>query len=213
MKYFAFVLLSVSAILFSSCSGDNNPVNSTTGDANQYMPTTTGTTWTYNTPNGLMVETITKDTTIIGNVYRKHDVTFSAIPGRVFFNALRNSGNTCYGIVDDNGVLKEIVNLKDAVVGESWTYSISGVQNGTPYVANYKAKIGARDLTQSVGSSSYSNVIRVDITIDIVSNGVTYANAGTKNIFYAKGVGLIQATETTGTNTIVAQQLISYSIK
>lgn len=185
-----FASLAAFTMLMASCTKDSSSSSSV-----NYQPSTAGSTWTYHVENKInaaasfdyTLTSITKDSVINGKTY--HVYSSSAGGNEYYYH----SGTDYYQVASLTGVDQglELLYLKDQAVGTSWseskTISITGV-GSIPTTFNYT--IEDKLASYTVGSTTYSNVLKVKVTL--VPTGI---NNITQNLefYYAPNIGRVQS--------------------
>jgi hypothetical protein len=186
-------LFCIAGYLLSSCGkSDSSTVLVAAGN---YTPSTTGSSWTYNSnPGGSFTLTATtKDSLINGKTYK---VINNSSGANIYF---LKSGNDYYryGLINLPGLTApEELYLKDNVnVGTSW--QISQTQNvsygGSPITINMIGTytIEKNDTTLVLGSNTFTNAVKVNLSIKATYAAISF-DLGGGSFFYKDGVGLVR---------------------
>lgn len=214
-----FSLLAIISIM-SSCKKSTDDG----GTGETYLPNTVGTNWTYKvTTGGTAVSTVkytvsNRDTVALSR-------TYNIITGSNGTNQYYNkTGNDYFTFRSFNGQGLELNFLKqDKNVNESWSSSqtltgLSGLPGGiTSANINIVYTIKEKGSTKTVSGNNYSNVIKVEATINAAAAFLTLP-LGTAEFYFAKGIGIIESkinlsNTTLGFNIDEKYELQSYEIK
>ena len=217
------LLVCTIAALFSCKKSDNNP--NPVNPSGDYMAFSQNSTWTYSTttdgtaaPDYTLTMT-NKDTTINGKSYKV--VANSAGPnnyqGKVGADYYR------FGKIEPiapDGI-EELYLKADAATGGTWGITLppTDIPGIGTVNANGTYTIVARDITKTVLTNTFTNVIHVRLIGKASSPlfpGIQFTVL-TGNFYYAKGIGMVSYTlETTIPNTPTSTTQVdvkSYSIK
>lgn len=163
---------------------DANPASAAEQD---YLPTTTGSTWTY---GGISpyTATVTGATKVInGKTYREMETQQGSTVNKSY--VLKEKGvYTAVGLVAGTGNLEEIAILKaETPVGKPWeqTATINGIDT------KMTLSIVEKDISKTVEGKTYNNVINVKMVSSYSFMGQDLGFTTTAHYFFAKGVGLI----------------------
>jgi hypothetical protein len=179
-------------LLLAACSKDNSSGGGTTTVS--YQPVTAGSTWTYHVDNkknaaasfNFILTSTNKDTSINSKSY--HVFTNSTGGNEYYFH----SGSDYFQQASLTGLDQglELLYLKDAAVGTSWseTKSISIGGFAVPTTFNYS--IDDKLATYVVGSNTFNNVLKVKVTL--VPTGITIASQKLE-FYYAPNVGRVKS--------------------
>jgi hypothetical protein len=210
MKTKFFVALAAFVTVFSACQKDPDDNNNGGADNKDYQPTTAGSTWQYrSTASGDYTETATgQDTTING---QKYFIFRSEENGSRYVNKANNVYTT-FGYVQQVDQTINIIYLKDAAVGTTWTNSAN--YNGFPVDLTYT--IVSRDGEKVVNGTTYRDVIELNFTVSTNNPLTGLLTVATGKQFHAKGVGSITSTfnfELQNNTASDSTYLVSASIK
>ncbi|MCZ2223174.1 MAG: hypothetical protein LC122_06035 [Chitinophagales bacterium] len=223
----ALILLSATAIVFSSCKKDGGSSTPET-----YLPTTVGTNWKYKVQNGgtagpdvtYTMSSLTNN--INGNSYN----VATAAPNPPYGNRnFRQDGNDYWTTISVSPTTYlELKILKaDANVNDTWTttQTLTGLTLPIPGVTTATVTVNYK-MTQKGGTYTYSgvtynDVIKVDITsisAAVAVPGVPPLSIGTANFIFAKNIGLLKLASNLSNATLSLNQndsydLIAYEIK
>ncbi|MBX7156054.1 MAG: hypothetical protein U0Y96_00855 [Candidatus Kapaibacterium sp.] len=209
MKRLSVICLGLVVILLQSCSTDSNPVNSSNNTANLYFPLTNGSTWLYSTNMSVQItNTVVGDSVVVGTTYKKVEGAYVGGTTKQY-SCARNVGD---GVnmpkFDQNGVMRDIVWLKDNVkVGDTWSY----LSNDSGQESFYEFSCLQTGIQRTVRSKTYSDVICMKTVLGFNFAGKRLL-AGTVTTYFAKGIGMIEQTATSQTQT-QTMELESYTIK
>ncbi|MBC5773035.1 hypothetical protein H8S95_03080 [Pontibacter sp. KCTC 32443] len=171
--------------MLTSCSKDEE--GATPNTAEDYWPTTAGSTWNYGgmSPYTARVTGNTKD--FEGKTYRE------------FETQQGNTINKSYLLKDKDGVYKaigfmpntgevEITFLKpESAVGKPWVQSFT--MNGV--LTTITMSIEQKDITKTVENKIYDNVVNVKAVYTYSYMGQDLGIEFVVNYYFAKGIGLI----------------------
>lgn len=220
------ILLSATAIVFSSCKKDGGSSTPET-----YLPTTVGTNWKYKvtnagTPAADVTYTMSSLTNSInGNSYN----VATAAPNPPYGNRnFRQDGNDYWTTISVSPTtFLELKFLKaDANVNDTWTTTqtvtgLTGLPGGiTSATVTVNYKMTQKGGTYTYSGVTYNDVIKVDITsISATLPGIPTAfPIGTANFIFAKNIGLLKlasnlSNATLGLNQNDSYDLFAYEIK
>ena len=166
----------------------------------KFMPTTAGSTWNYSTQTYMplpstgtyTLKATAKDSVVSGKTYR------------VFTNS--SSDNEYYNITGTDyfqlGNLAainqrlELLYLKDAAVGTTWTETKTITFPGipTPISVPLNYSVTEKGISYTVGTKTFTDVAHVKVTIGTLSvMGFPITPVSDFNYYYARGVGRIYA--------------------
>ncbi len=202
MKKYAFFILALSVL---GCSKDvnsdlkNNSVNaseqSNSVAADTYLPLTAGTYWDYNVvkdkssakPSTFTVLNYKKN--INGKPYTGVKTVSEQTTDTVFYNQTQTNYYIAryQSTAANAGAQIEFEFLKDAPVGTKWSQSISA--GGTSL--KLAGKILQRDITLTVGGTTYKNVIHsyIEIKKQILFTGIVISK---QDFYVAKNIGIVK---------------------
>lgn len=226
MKKLLFTLALLTALIFSSCSSDEDKTESTGISTGNYWPLVVNNSWTY-FGEGLNSEIKIVGTQVFnGKTY--YEITDNANTdfdikswilkeGAVYFlKADEASAQAGSGIVTIESY--EIPFFKDNLAKDaSWTGSISPkvtykVGNQTQNLSakiTYKGLILATDATETINDVVYENVIKTRLRLTILVNNQTTESL--VEYTFAKDVGPIKTYEI-GNGISISRTLIDYNL-
>jgi len=164
-----------------------------------YLPTTTGSNWSYSNANltGNVSDTFYtfasgSNVTLNGNSYSLFKSTLGS-EDSVYY---RKSSGIYYSTLNledyfSTGGIKEVIILKDNVnVGSTWTDGFSGTSSGISVSVNFDNIISEKAVAATVGALSFPDVIKVTTSVNqkILSQSVPLGNY---ERWFARGIGLI----------------------
>lgn len=187
-----------------SCGDKDDYVQPTSNTAEDYLPTTKGSTWNYggNTPYTCIATGETK--VIDGKTYTKVEARVGTQVNASYIH----KENGVYTAVNylPNFPDVAIPMLKEQLpVGGTW--EVAMVVNGINTKMAFAIK--AKGLAKTVEGNSYKDVIHVEMVSSYTYMGYEVMDPITTNYYYAKGVGLILS-EFVG---MESRPLLSYDIK
>lgn len=216
MKTKLFATFLGCVIVLAACKKETSGSTTTNSDTTDYQPTSTGSTWTYNSSSqGSYTETATgTDTTINGDKYSVFSNSNGAAANRYV-----NKSNGVYKVYSYVAPLQQTLTLtylKDVSVGTNWEDNVTVTTNNIAIPVNFKYNIASRDGDKTVNGIDFKNVIEVtyDVSANIPLTGTV--QVGTGQDYYAKGVGLITRVinaNVQGTAFSDSTYLVSYQIK
>jgi hypothetical protein len=186
------ILLGVIVALFGiSCKKSSDSGGGANVVTDPYMTTAAGTTWNYKTHDnvtGADTNSITtstnKDTTLFGKSYHMfNDLTVET--NQTDTTYMSQLGNDYYQLASLSAQIDpfEMKYLSSsAAVGESWPNSFSSTSSGTTITATIKNTIEERGGSVTIGSKTYTNVIKVKTDITNANIQVSIPPFGTQNI-------------------------------
>ena len=188
------ILLGVIVALFGiSCkkSDSGSSDNNNTTPIDPYMTTASGTTWNYKTHDnvtGADTNSITtstnKDTTLFSKSYHMFtDLTVET--NQTDTTYMSQVGNDYYQLASLSSQIDpfEMKYLSSsAAVGDNWTNSLSSVTSGATITATIKNTIEEKGGSVTIGSKTYTNVIKVRTDIISANIQVAIPILGTQNI-------------------------------
>ncbi len=201
-------VLFFSIISLSSCSSDDSgdSLGTTTGN---YFPMAVNNKWDY-TDGATPTEMRLIGTTAFGGTtYYEMDDTNSALVAQSWVakkgaSYYQKVGTTTQ-VQGTTTVVIEPYEMKilkdDLAVGESWQGSASpkvdysGPSGSGSFRAgiSYEGTVTARDASETLGSITYTNIIKVEMEAVVNSNG--QINTITTEFWFAKDIGLIKEVE------------------
>ena len=196
-------------------TGGNNGGGSTS--ANTYLPTTTGSSWTY--VSDLPGNTEPAEAHITGVITKINGLDYfelkSSTPGKensLQYYYVKDHSFKILATTEHTATTVEMYCLKDDLpVGGEWTGSpsASGSINGVP--ARTLGKIIEIGIDKTVLGNNYKNVIHTQVIIQY-DYGSGFENSGTYDFYLAKGIGLIE-TDSNILGFVSSSKLSSYTIK
>ena len=211
MKALHIGALALTCLLFSCKKESDEDVTTGPGTGGDYFPSTAGSSWNLSSTSlgNYTVTSLGTDSTINGKKYFKFD---NSKGGRQYLNK-ENGVYTTYAHVPEIGQSVNMIVLKDAAVGTTWTNTVT--VNGIPMSYTYKVISAGTDKT--VDGKTYKDVIAIEYTVSMKepTTGTTF-NFGKGRQYYAKGIGGIAGAFEVGMpgNTVTdSTYLKSYIIK
>lgn len=196
---------------------DNTPGGNTS--ANTYMPTSTGTSWTYITSGLTAPETM--EAHITGVITPINGADYfelkSSTPGKeniVQYYYVKDHVYKTQATSLQAAITVEFYYLNDNLpVGGEWTSTPTptGSINGVP--ARTLGKILEKDISKTVLGKTYTNVIHTQVIIQYnygLGNG--FEDSGTYDYYLAKGIGLVEL-DANVFGVTASTKLSSYTIK
>jgi hypothetical protein len=193
MKTKLLITLTAFVLVFAACKKDDDDTDNGGGTTTEdYQPVKAGATWEYRSEmSGDYTEIATgRDTTFPGD--NKTYKVFTNTANEFRFVSKNNGEYTQRGFVQELDQDVEIVYLKDAATGTSWTENETVSQSGFTIPVKVVYTIASRDGSKVVNNKTYENVIAVDVAISANVFG-TELPVATARQFYAKGVGAISS--------------------
>jgi len=229
LKKRLLILLPVIILFFGACKKDegpyaglvlvsgDNPVGNNFSDT--YMPTSTGSSWTYITSGLTTPETMeTHITGVITNINGSDYFELkSSTPGKeniVQYYYVKDHVYKTQATSLLTALTIEFYYLNDDLpVGGEWTGvpTATGSINGVP--ARTLGKILEKDISKTVLGKTYTNVIHTQVTLQYnygLGNG--FEDAATYDYYLAKGIGLIES-DANASGVTASTKLSSYTIK
>ena len=191
MKKVLFIAI-LTCFLATSCSKSSDTPTSV---ANIYMTLSVGSTWNYeNTDivgggivsNYSLVST-NRDSTVSGSLY--HVFTNPGGPNE-YYNIADNVYSTYKKIQSKLGGTYKLVHYLD-LDNDTWSQNFNIVVNGLGQTLNLANTITEKNVTRTVNSKDYSNVICVKTVYSIPTIGPNYLTGYVKS-YYAPKYGLIE---------------------
>ncbi len=213
-----YLLIALSAILFTSCQKELNYDVTTGGTTNagNYQPTTKDSYWKYQDSSltGEITTLLATGTTKTINA-KSYDVFSTSTSGQPATESYFNRSGNQYSVLGFVGgtVNLEFIYLNDKeAVGYTWSYN-AGTVNG--FAAKINGKILGKGISKTVNAVNYTDVIhtQLDLQYDL---GAGFQSVGIYDFFIAKGVGIIRVESNLslfGASIITVSNLIDYSIK
>lgn len=166
MNFKLLLLGALVAITFSSCSkksDDPAPSSTNSSGANvsgSYFPSTTNSTWSFDGGNGPYTATVTgKEKVIGGSTYRELSSVYESNSSSPVLSYVRKDGNKYYSSNDLGTFNLKMIDL-DLPVGTTWNFIYPANQYSN---AVYTSKVTGVNLTRTVNSVNYTNVISVEM--------------------------------------------------
>jgi len=165
-----------------------------------FMPLTTGSSWTYATQTyqpapatgSYTIKATAKDSTISSKTYKVFTNTSGA-------NEYYNVTGTDYYQLGNLAALNqsiELLYLKDAAVGTSWTETKTITFPGVPTPINVPLNCSVTEtgISYTVGAKTFTDVTHVKITMGTLTvMGFSVTPVSDFNYYYARGIGRIYA--------------------
>ena len=203
--------LALSCLLFSCQKEKGEEPEGTVSPSGDYFPSSAGSEWKMSSTSlgEYTVTSLGTDSTINGKKYYKFDHSKG---GRQYVNK-EDGIYTAYAHVPQIAQSVNMIILKDATAGTTWTNSITS--NGIPM--EYKYKILSKDTDKTVNGKVFNNVIAVEYEVSMKEplTGTSFS-FGKGRQYYAKGVGGIAGAFEVGTPGSVVKDstyIVSYTIK
>lgn len=200
MQKSTFVFLALLLMLTSTNCKKNNGGN-TPAAADTYQPSTTGSEWNYTTTGtgagSFKITATSTDTTINSRTYRICTNT----GGQNTYYCKSGNDYYRYGrFAELNNEPLELLYLKDNLAtGQSWTETkiVNATVTGygtVPVTAVFVFTVAEKGTTHVVGSTTFSNVIKVTAvpSFSAFSSSIPVASY-TLEYYYAKNIGLIHS--------------------
>lgn len=206
MKKTLSLLVFITALMIG-CKKGNEKVN------DSWQPVTRGSYWKYdNTANltsGTSVRTMTGETQVFNSktyyaFTSAHDKggTQSAYYGQ------NNGDYFLYEVMAGFGGFETLYLKENAAVGETWVHDAANL-NGVRY--RISGKTVEKNIAYVVAGKTYNNVIHTQLITQYSAAGSdVFTNVQTLNYYIAKGIGIIEAGDSTGATRI---KLMEYAIK
>ncbi|MEO7311963.1 MAG: hypothetical protein ABIX01_16275 [Chitinophagaceae bacterium] len=186
------------ALVFSGCKcKKDNPAPATPAS---YMPITAGSSWTYSTQTyapvastgSYTIKATARDTIVSGRTYK---VFTNSSTDNEYYNITGTDYFQLGNLAAINQRL-ELLYLKDAAVGTSWTENKTVTLTGipTPVTIPLNFQVTEAGISYTVGAKTFTGVTHVKITIGTISvSGIPITPVSDFNYYYARGVGRIYA--------------------
>jgi hypothetical protein len=217
-------LFSAALLILGGCKKNDDTSNST---AENYLPNTVGSNWTYKiTTAGSAQSTVkytvsSRDTSAGGK-------TYTVITGNNGTNQYYTKiGSDYFNFRTLSGQGLELLFLKDNVaLNGTWNTSqtINGLTGLPPgitsanVIINYVIK--EKGTTRTVSGNTYANIIKVEATLSAGVSGLPIppSNLGTAEFYFSKGIGIVESkvllsNTALGFNLDEKYELQSYEIK
>lgn len=227
LKFAAFLLCII--LGFTACQNDDDSTPIDEGESTaDYFPLTLGNTWNYLFSEGGDMQIYLEDELVYnGNTYLITDA-YSPIDGSPITQGYRKSGATYYGYNGEmsfsfSGVANAVIDpiefiffKDDLEVGESISSStssdtqvtnpITGTINTTTDF-DYTTTLVAKDLTMDINGETYTDVIQVQLVLNISFMEQDYDEQQI-TYYFAKNIGPVQLDSAAGTYSIEDYLLI-----
>ncbi|HTM90900.1 MAG TPA: hypothetical protein VL095_00670, partial [Flavisolibacter sp.] len=204
----------------SSCSfiiavgaGTNPPVNS-----NDYFPLTQNSYWTYDDgAGGDTLKTIISGTASKGGkAYERFVTTYESGPPNDTSFYRKDAAGSYYTFVDTSGFgalgLKftqaglDVLFLKNSLTtGATWNSDFNATASGFPVTVRFKYTCTKANASVTANGVNYTNLYQISSVIQIGAGGTFTDLFPLPDSYYAKGVGLIQASD-----PMLGDQVIRY---
>ncbi|RFZ91982.1 hypothetical protein D0C36_11075 [Mucilaginibacter conchicola] len=236
MKKYLLALLPVLVFCFGSCKkdtpdlsnltvidgatipgGNNSGSNGNSSANSSYLPTTTGSSWTYKsdaTGESAEAHITGVITPINGQNYYELKSNTKGKENTFQYYYVKDNKYKIVATTEQEKVTVEFFILdNNLAVGGEWTAKMTpdGLVNGIP--GQTVSKVIEKGITKTVLNNTYNNVIHTRMTVQYdfgIGNG--FEDFGTYDYYLAKGIGLIQTDfEFMGLKT--KSYLTNYSIK
>lgn len=179
VPFAAIVMLALG--MLGGCSKDDPTPTGPEGSAGPLMPLTDSSTWSYSGRSTYTL-TVTGDSTIAGTKWK---VMRHSIDGIL----LMRKDSLDYYAYDPIGA-KSVQVLRDADSGTTWMYEKT---NAAFTPARYEYRMMERNMTLTVNSKEYKNVVHVHLDksgFNTLDN--TWHVTSTSDQYYARGTGLVR---------------------
>ncbi|MBF9252551.1 hypothetical protein I2I11_04530 [Pontibacter sp. 172403-2] len=201
IKFLLIWCLAVGTLM--SCGKEDDP-EAAPGAELDYLPTTTGSTWTYGGISPYTL-TVTGTTSVInGKTYHEMESKQGTSVNKSY--VLKEKGvYTAVGMVPAVGSLEIAILKEETPVGEPWeqTTSINGIDT------KMTLTIVEKNVSKTVEGKTYNNVINVKMETSYIFMGEDLGVGLTTHYYFSKGIGLILSDF--GANGQVP--LLTYNIK
>jgi hypothetical protein len=221
-------LLFLSAVSFTSCSSDDSAAESngtTTGD---YFPMAVNNKWEYSNDFDATEINLIGTTTFGGKTY--YEMTDTDTESQIDIQTYMNKRGASYyqkasvSTQTQGSLFITIAGFEikmfqdDLQVGETWTGSAkpkvtyTGSSSGsTTANISYVGEITARDASVTLGGITYTDVIKMQLTLTQTVNSQTATISGEN--WFAKDIGLIYDSTTMSTDNITkTRYLTNYTL-
>jgi hypothetical protein len=206
----ALSFLAILAVTLLGCKKSETEQPEKLGDS--YQPVTKGTYWKYdNTAKltfGTSVRTMTGETEVFnGKTYYKFTAVNEKGGSQSGYYGQSNGDYFLYDPTFLGGY--EMLYLKEnAAVGDTWIHTAATVSGFNHRISG---KIVDKGIVYVVGGKTYNNVIHTQIiTQQSAAGSDVFTNIQTLDYYIAKGIGIIEASESTGASGI---KIMEYAIK
>lgn len=226
LKIFAFFF--AAGLALTSCSSDSGSGESNGTTSGNYFPMAINNKWQFSNGSDATEVKLIGTTNFGGNTY--YQMTDTDADPSIDMDIYMNKRGASYyqkssASSQTQGSLFitiagfEIKMLQDDLqVGETWTGSAkpkvtyTGSASGsTTATINYEGQVTARDASVTLGSTTYTNVIKTNLVVNETVNGQTVTISGEN--WFAKDIGLIYETTTMSTNGLTkTRYLTSYQL-
>ena len=164
--------------------------------SSEYYPLAVGNTWTYEVKGGQSyTSTVTSQD---GDTFTTHTTLVNAT------SHIKHAGGVYLSDSPEAG--KTIIIFKDSLkVGDSWqnSYKVNGIDTNLTYV------VKEVDATKSVKGQTFGDVMIIEGDAKMSMNGTPVPMKYVTTYYYAKGVGLVLTTSSSGDE----HALVSYTVK
>jgi hypothetical protein len=208
-KTLSFLIL-ITALMFG-CKKGNNEQPEKVNDS--WQPVTKGSYRKYDNTakltSGTSVRTMTGETQVFnGKTYYAFTSVNDKGGTQSAYYGQNNGDYFLYEVTPGIGAFETLYLKENAAVGEIWFYDAANL-NGVKY--RIAGKTVEKDIAYLVGGKTYNNVIHTQLVTQYSSTGSDpFTNVQTLNYYLVKGIGIIEAGESTGASGI---KLMEYSIK
>lgn len=180
---------------------------------NSYQPVNKDTYWKYDNnaklTSGTSVRTMTGESAVLnGKTYYKFTVANSNGSTQFGWYGQINGNYFLYEDIPGIGGFETLYLKENATVGETWANDAAN--NGATF-HRVSGKIIEKNIDHVVGGKTYNNVIHTRlITQYKAASASVYTDVQTLDYYVAKGIGIIEATESTGASGI---RVLEYAVK
>jgi len=181
-----------STLLLAGCSKDNNSGGSNT--ATSYLAVSAGSTWNYHVENkknaassfNYTLTSSNRDSTINSKSYH---VYTSSVGGNEYYAHIGSDYFQQASLTGlDQGL--ELLYLKDAAVGTSWSETKSISLSGLALPTTFNYSIEDKLASYTVGTQTFNDVLKVKVTL--VPTGLVVASQKLE-FYYAPNVGRVKS--------------------
>lgn len=204
MKNLILCILLVSMAAVVGCSNNDSGTNNNGGGGNaaDYMPSTSGSWWKYNTASDTARRSLGGSESYNGKTYQILIEDNST--GRDTSFAFRTEGTILYTVVPKDSVSFQEVTFLNTTVGSTWNYSFTLSIGFLDVTTQITGKTVAAGLTRKVNGKDYTDVLQIQNTV------VSSFGSSTTNTYFAKGIGEIETVDPSGDKS---ETLTEYQIK
>jgi len=186
-KLYALFIWCILAGTLASCEKEDN-INPdfVLTTAPDYLPTTSGTTWTYGGRSPYTC-TVTGNTKVInGKTYQEMQNKVGTMEYKSY--VIKEKGvYTAISLVTGMANLEIAILKEELPVGSTWEQT--GIVNGLD--VKLKFTITEKDVTKTIEGKTFKNVINVKLAGAYTYSGIETGIDFSTNYYFAKGVGLI----------------------